>query len=142
MWHRMSILGWSRRTPQWLRRKISRLPATPPITEEFERVLAARGDGRRKPWFTTQKEHWLGWLAEYDGPGFYRRKTWKVEARAVYNRVVNPAMLVWLAEASGVDDGRVRRAVQAALDAPPAMAAQSGAIRREIPWEVIEERLR
>lgn len=26
-------------------------------------------------WYTTQKQHWLGWLSEYDGPGAYGRRS-------------------------------------------------------------------
>ena len=25
-------------------------------------------------WYKTQKEHWLGWLREYHGPGCYGRQ--------------------------------------------------------------------
>jgi len=25
-------------------------------------------------WYKTQKEHWIGWLGGYDGPGTYKRK--------------------------------------------------------------------
>lgn len=27
-----------------------------------------------RAWYDTQKEHWLGWLADYDGPGYYGRQ--------------------------------------------------------------------
>ncbi|WP_434480819.1 hypothetical protein [Gemmatimonas sp.] len=37
-------------------------------------------------WYLTQKEHWLGWLGEYDGPGGYSRtSTRKRDAKYAYN---------------------------------------------------------
>jgi hypothetical protein len=27
-------------------------------------------------WYRTQKEHWLGWLSQYHGPGAYGAKGW------------------------------------------------------------------
>jgi hypothetical protein len=129
-------------SPAWLRRKIKRLPEAAPITLEFEAAIVARNERKKDPWYGSQKEHWLGWLREYNGPGFYGRMSWDVGAKEVYNRVVNPAMLVWLAEASGVDESDLRRAIGATLDVPNNMPAQSGCFRRHISWEMIEERLR
>lgn len=128
-------------SPAWLRRKIKRLPDAGPITLEFEIAIAARKDRRKDPWYSLQKEHWLGWLREYNGPGYYSRKSWDVDAEQVYNRVVNPAMLVWLAEASGVDGRLLRTAVAAMLDGPPSMAAQSGCFRKHVQWALIAQRL-
>lgn len=54
-------------------------------------------------WYMTQKEHWLGWLREYDGPGAYGRIAGKQrDARFAYNHIVEPKMLLWLIEAAGV----------------------------------------
>ena len=128
-------------TPKWLRRRIKRLPEATPIAAHFEAAIAARKDRKKDVWYNSQKEHWLGWLGEYDGPGYYDRKTWDVTAEQVYNRVVNPAMLVWLAEASGVPRSLVEEGSEAALSAPSNMSAQSGAIRRVIPWDLIRQRL-
>ena len=129
-------------SPAWLRRKIKRLPEVAPITLDFETAITARADRRKDPWYASQKEHWLGWLREYNGPGYYGRKSWDVDGEQVYNRVVNPAMLVWLAEASGVEQEELRSAVAATLEAPSNMAAQSGCFRKCIPWSRIFERLR
>ena len=53
-------------------------------------------------WYRTQKEHWLGWLGEYHGPGAYgRAPSEERDARFVYNHIVCPEMLLWLIEASG-----------------------------------------
>lgn len=127
-----------RNTPRWLRRKVSRLSENATITARFEAAILARNDRKKDNWFGSQKEHWLGWLAEYNGPGYYGRKAWDVTAEQVYNRVVNPSMLLWLAEASGVDRALVEHASKAALAAPSKMPAQSAAIRKTIPWTNIE----
>lgn len=129
-------------SPAWLRRKIKRLPEMAPMTLHFERATASRASRRKDPWYGSQKQHWLGWLRGYNGPGYYGRKSWDVGAEQVYNRIVNPAMLVWLAEASGVDRADLRSAIDATLRAPPNMSAQSGCFRKHIPWSRIFERLR
>ena len=55
--------------------EIRNLSETTPITAEFERVLIKRGVWNTNGvWYTSQKEHWLGWLKGYNGPGHYRRK--------------------------------------------------------------------
>jgi hypothetical protein len=43
----------------------------------FEAAISARKDRKKikKAWYRTQKEHWLGWLREYNGPGYYSRQT-------------------------------------------------------------------
>jgi hypothetical protein len=50
-------------------------------------------------------------------------------------------MLLWLAEASGIPKARLSKAKGAALSAPPKLQAQSAAIRKNIPWKMIEARL-
>jgi len=128
-------------TPQTLRRKIAKLPEAAPITEQFEREIVRRKSRAQKAWYSSQKEHWLGWLREYDGPGFYDRQTWEVTAETVYNRVVNSAMTLWLGEACGCPKAQVEAAAKAASKAGNTMQAQSAAIRRIISWPEIEKRL-
>lgn len=133
-------LGSSVRTPQELRRKILRLSRASPETDSFSRRWLRKQSGQREqaaPWYTHQKQHWLGWLGDYSGAGAYGRANWNRSAEFVFNHVVNPQMLIWLAEAVGVDRQMVRRAVRAALTRR-SMAAMSGAVRRVIPWSVIE----
>ncbi len=111
------------------RRAIARLPSDSPRTTPGK-------------WYTTQKEHWLGWLREYDGPGAYERQPHaKRDARYAYNHIVEPKMLLWLIEACGVPASKVRAARAAARQAR-AMMQQSAAIRRLVPWDDVEERLR
>lgn len=112
------------------------------ITTEFEHVIARRGNWSRDGvWYTSQKEHWLGWLSEYGGPGYYGRKNSHRSAEFIYNHIVCPPMVLWLAEASGIPKARVSKAKEAALSAPPKLQAQSAAIRKIIPWKMIEARL-
>jgi hypothetical protein len=114
----------------------------PPITTGFERVLDKCGIwSLRKFKYASQKEHWLRWLAEYDGPGYYGRKNFRRSAEFVYNHIVCPPMVLWLGEASGVARARVADAKEAALLSGPQLQAQSAALRRIIPWEMIEIRL-
>ena len=65
-------------TPRDLFRAINELKLAAPITANYERALISRDVWSRSGvWYTSQQEHWLGWLAEYDGPGAYGRKTSK-----------------------------------------------------------------
>jgi hypothetical protein len=126
-------------TPQQLATKIRKLNETLPITAEFERTLARRGLWNNDDvWYTSQKRHWIGWLREYGGPGYYGRKNSQRSAQFVYNHIVCPPMVLWLAEASGVPKARIAKAKQAALSSGPQLQCQSAAIRKMIPWEMIE----
>jgi len=83
------------------------------ITADFEHVIARcgtwSGDG---VWYTSQKEHWLGWLSECSGPGYHGR---------------------------GVPKGRLSKSKQAA-SASPQLQTQSATSRKIIPWKMIEAR--
>jgi hypothetical protein len=63
-------------TAQDLRHRIARLREHQPITIRLEQALCgdAVPNGR---WYHRQKQHWLGWLYDYDGPGYYRRRDWE-----------------------------------------------------------------
>ena len=91
--------------------------------------------------YKTQKEHWLGWLGEYHGPGYYgRQDDTPRHAKLAYNRIVEVKMLLYLAKAAGVSPSRVAKA-HAAERAVPSLQAKSGAVRRVIPWDAIEKAL-
>jgi hypothetical protein len=129
-------------TPKQLRAKIRNLRETVPITAEFERALRSRRrSGNRPVWYTSQKQHWLGWLSEYDGPGYYGRKNRGRSAEFAYNHINCPPMVLWLGEASGVTKAKIVKAKQAAESARSTLPSQSAAIRRIIPWKIIEDRL-
>ena len=54
--------------------------------------------------YATQKEHWLGWLCGYYGPGVYgRNPETRRDAEYVYNHIVEVKMLLWLIEAAGIE---------------------------------------
>ena len=90
-----------------------------------------------KKWYLTQKQHWLGWLADYAGPGAYGRKLGpKRDARFAYNHIVEGKMLLWLAEASGVEPRLVRKARREAAKWSTLMQ-QAGAIRRVLTWDIV-----
>jgi hypothetical protein len=134
-------------SPDELAQHIKKLPASPPLTMAFEDAWAARwasdaGDEGRPVWYTSQKEHWLGWLSEYEGPGAYGRKAGSSrDAQFVYNHINNAAMLVWLAEASGLPEATVLVAQRAALDAGPNFSSMCAAVRRVIPFAAVENAL-
>ncbi|MEH2497859.1 putative restriction endonuclease [Bradyrhizobium sp. AZCC 1678] len=86
------------------------------------------------------KQQWLDWLSGYDGPGFYGRENSDRTARFIFNRLNNPAMILWLAEASGVDQTLIRQAARF----PRTNAnkqTQAASVRNIISWEIIEARL-
>lgn len=108
-----------------LLRRIRRLPPDEPVED-------------LRKWYRTQKEHWIGWLSEYDGPGAYGRKTEIArDARFAYNHIVEPAMLLYRAEAAGISRRRVDAARRAAREGRTLMQ-QSAAVRAAIPWEDVE----
>jgi hypothetical protein len=130
-------------TPRSLARKIRRLRVGAPITASYELALMAHGVWSNEGvWYTTQKEHWLGWLSEYDSPGAYGRKT--VSGRSaefVYNHINCPPMLLWLVEAVGVSRQNVLAVKRSALAARRSRGTHCAVIRKAIPWPMIEERL-
>lgn len=87
-------------------------------------------------WYTTQKEHWLGWLAEYNAPGAYGRRTHSGrDAKFAYNHIVCYGMLEWLARAAGVDGQQVEAG---RVEAEPFEQQQKCAVfRRHVPWSDI-----
>ena len=130
-------------TPKQLSRKIRLMREHPPITSGFERVLDKSGIWSLRQFkYASQKEHWLRWLAEYDGPGYYGRKNRHQSAEFAYNHIVCPPMVLWLGEASGVQRTKVLEAKRAALSAGASLPAVSAAIRKTIPWEEIESRFK
>lgn len=130
-------------TPKQLSRKIRPMRDRPPITSGFERALDESGIWSLREFkYASQKEHWLRWLGEYDGPGYYGRKKRHESAEFAYNHIVCPPMVLWLGEASGVRKSKVLEPKRAALSAGSSLPALGAATRKIIPWEQIETRLR
>jgi hypothetical protein len=92
-------------------------------------------------WYRTQKEHWLGWLAEYGGPGAYgRRRPSPTSARSVYNRIVEPKMLLWLIRAAGIGAEVVAEA-EGEVERSTSMMQASGRVRQVVPWDAVASAL-
>lgn len=128
-------------TPDQLLSAISALSDQGPLHKSLEGELQI-GVGFGNAWYSSQKEHWQGWLEEYEGPGAYDRKIQDGRsAKFAYNQIQCPPMLVWLAEACGVDERLVREGCRVILKSPPRAASRCGAFRRLVPWELIELRL-
>ena len=123
-------------TPKELASKIKKLKAKPLGATRYEREVVARGIWSANGiWYTSQKEHWLGWLSEYDGPGAYDRKTWPGRsAKYVYNHIQSPSMLLWLAEAIGISKTKLQLARRSALSGPHNKASHCAKVRKIIPW--------
>ena len=90
-----------------------------------------------KKWYRTQKEHWIGWLSEYEGPGAYGRQTViQRDARFAYNHIVEPRMLLYLANAAGIDRKLLATGKQSFAKGATLMG-KSRMIRSVIPWETV-----
>jgi hypothetical protein len=125
-------------TPNELRDHIKHLSPRGPVTRSLERSI--RGGGMSIVWYATQKEHLLG--SEYDGPGYYGRSSWNRSAEFIYNHFQCAPGLLWLAEAAGVPRFALVKAKEAALAAGEHSASQAGALRRVLPWALVEALLK
>ncbi len=91
-------------------------------------------------WYRTQKQHWLGWLAGYYGPGGYNRKNWNRDAKFAYNHIVCPGMLVYLAHAIPLNQ-EILNNVDQSYQKGTTMMEKAGAIRKAAPWSEIYQAL-
>ena len=108
---------------------IERLPA------EKEVPFGTRGYNR----YRTQKAHWLGWLDSKSTTGTYQRQDVPGRsAKYVYNHIMEPKMLLWLISALDFQTGLVERAKEEAK-IQKSMAGSCAAIRKVIPWQVLEK---
>ena len=106
-----------------------------PVSFAYERDYLPAGG-----WWSSQREHMTAWMAEIAGAGAYGRKSRGSTARQAYNRFQCAPGLLWLAEAVGVPEATARAAA-AAAGGRGRPATQCAAIRRLIPWQMIEKRL-
>jgi hypothetical protein len=110
-----------------LLRAVRRLPATAPQSDKLS-----------KGGYETHQDHWIGWLKEYDGPGYYGRSDWSVDARAVYQRLANGHILVWLNEAAGANPKQIRAAITAMKRHGNGRAqTEAKIVRSHLPWEQV-----
>lgn len=118
-------------TPEWLSNAIRQLPSDVPVS------LNTQGYNQ----YTTQKDHWLGWLNPAAGTGSYPRRTGaNVAAKTVYNRIGEPKMLWWLAYAAGVDQSLLDEA-QGRTDPQKPLSSQCAEFRKLVPWRTLAESL-
>lgn len=94
-------------------------------------------------WYSSQKEHWMGWLGDYCFTGAYERKhPGNHPAQTVYNRIGCSPMLFWLGEAASIPETQIRQAFDAVIGIRTSrMASHCRAIRQIIPWEDIARSL-
>jgi hypothetical protein len=110
------------------RRAIRRLPSDKPVDNP-------------DVWYKTQKDHWLGWLKEYNRPGAYNRiPDQGRDARYAYNHIVCHKMLLWIIDAAGLSPNLVK-AAQRAAEKKDSLMAKSAAIRKLVPWDVLADAL-
>lgn len=115
----------SSKTVEEFIRKIKKLPSDKPVIDTGK-------------WYKTQKEHWLGWLSEYSGPGAYGRKTDKIhDAEYAYNHVVQYKMLIWIIKAAKINPKLIKEAIKA-CEKQTSLMGKSAAIRKHVPWDVLE----
>ena len=115
----------------WFANVIALLPSDEPV------ALGTPGYNT----YATQKAHWLGWLNPSAGTGSYPR-TCKPnrDARDVYNRIVEPKLLLWLSQAAAVSPTLIAAATAEASEKSK-LASKSAAIRRHVPWSVLSTEL-
>ena len=127
-------------TPRQLRSLLEELPESVPITDALEAEKCPQSSRLSSTWYKSQKEHWLGWLGEYDGPGAYGRKNAIRDAqfKFIYNHFQCSPDLLWLAEAFGVDEKLLVLGRDAMRKARASPASQCAAFRKVVSWEVVE----
>lgn len=124
--------------PLTLRAHIRPLPEYLPRTKALEQTIMV-GVGYDGAWYRSQKEHWLGWLNEYDGPGAYDRSDRvKRNAETIYNRIQCAPMLFWLAEALAMDNAKLEAAFATVTRIDFKGARQCAGLREHITWLDIE----
>jgi len=113
------------------------------VLSAYKKACAEQGHVGKTVWYTSQKQHWQEWLKEYTGEGAYNRKNWDRDARFIYNHVNCPGMLLWLADASGVQKSLVTKAKNNALavndESKPTRCRN---IRQVLSWEMVESALK
>lgn len=90
----------------------------------------------------TEKQHMVQWFADNatHGSGAYFRQRPNSSAKKCYNKLENAALLLWIAEAVGIEESIVEAAFEAARQAGDYRRA-CGAIRKVITWPMIIESL-
>ena len=117
-------------SPAELRSLILGLDPSGPIHLQLGADLAAGRTSR--PWYRDQREHLLGWLGEYGGPGAYGRTGGAGRDAAFFWTHFQCAPGLAEAEAAGGPGDGLLLACQAAGLSGSNHAAQCAAVRRVI----------
>ena len=116
---------------EWFAAAIALLPSDRPVP------LGTQGYNT----YGTQKEHWLGWLNPAAGTGTYPRSDGvERDARDVYNRIAEPKLLLWLAEAAEISDELIVAARTEAEDKAK-LNSKAAVVRKHIPWATVSAAL-
>lgn len=103
------------------------------VTAAYEEEFAPRD-----VWYSSQKEHLLGFWGEYSKAGAYGRKNTDRDAKFAYNHLRCAPALLWLAEALGEERDVLEKAIAAIRTAGPNRSSQCAAFRKVLPWSRIE----
>jgi hypothetical protein len=118
---------------------MSELISIKQFIKAIEKLPSDTPRNRPGKWYTSQKQHWLGWLREYHTPGAYGRQVKSShDARFAYNHIVNHEMLLWIIDAAGVDK-KLGKSVNKSIKGLGSMQQKSAAIRKIVPWNVLSE---
>lgn len=122
----------------WIVKKVSKQIKDTPITSSFDSGLAESVNN--DVWYKSQGEHWIGWLRGYRGIGFYGRSNSNRTPKYIYNHIMCPPMLIWLAEALDVEISLLEKAIESATTSTK-YQTQCANIRKVIPWSIIEQKM-
>ena len=112
-----------------LARHLTYLDPEPPLTKELDKWGSH---------YQSQKIHMYSWVngQQYTGEGAYSREKGNQKASVMYNRLLNPGCLLWLADALGEKENNLREAVRAASEKDD-YRQRCAAFRAVIPWDRI-----
>lgn len=88
----------------------------------------------------SSKRSWINWLSTYAELGDHPLRGQR-NARFIYNHWWNIPIFIWLAEASGVSQDRIQKAAEIVASSGNS-TTQAAAIRRILPWHLVEKHLR
>ena len=107
---------------------LSAVQKLPPKTPQASKLPIGEG-------YTTFQQQWIGWLKDYDGPGYYGRKDGKRSARWVYQHLNNGKMIVWLNEAVGENPKTIEAAIEDMQRNGSSAQGQAKIARSHLPWD-------
>lgn len=131
-------------------KKLRQEKASTPLSDEFEvksKDITWRQETR---WYETQGEHWQNWIGNHFGfwgfffnifgPSGYERSNIKRTSAYIYNHIMCPPMITWLAEALKVDTTLLKTAITEA-ETTTQYQKQCGILRKTLTWEIVKKQL-